>query len=95
MRKKPASTQAAGSGKNVKSGQTRTHILQQRELIHMLEKFTIYGVGKDGKRFAKTEAFYDTKLKRVVEGRTEYLVDKKEVDRRVAAISPVSLVVQR
>lgn len=56
-----------------------------------LEKWTSYGVTRDGVRFMETTMVWDTKLKKIVEKSSKLLVPKEELERRKAAIEPVVL----
>ncbi|NBJ89932.1 hypothetical protein [Acutalibacter sp. 1XD8-36] len=56
-----------------------------------LEKWTSCGVGQDGETFVETTLIWDTKLKKIVDRSSKWLIPKEDFERRKAAIEPVTL----
>lgn len=57
----------------------------------MLETWKSVAYTHDRIKCMETTLIWDTKLKKVVDVRTEYIMPKEEVEQRIAAISPVTL----
>lgn len=56
-----------------------------------LEKWISYGVTQEGVRFMETTLVWDTNLKKLVEKSSRLLISEAELQRRRAAMEPVTL----